>query len=108
MSSIAPVTVVVSAVECDRASAPCRAHDCECRYQVAWSINPHMRVGAVDFARAQRQHARLVGALISEGANVVEMPFVHGAFDSVFAKNPALLFQLRTGRRALMASQAHA
>jgi N-dimethylarginine dimethylaminohydrolase len=78
-----------------------------CRYQVAWSINPHMQVGAVEFARALAQHEALKVALRGEGAQVVEIPFVHGAFDSVFAKDVALVLERRGHRRALLASQRY-
>jgi N-dimethylarginine dimethylaminohydrolase len=99
--------VLVSAVQCN---PPARGECLDvpgCRYQVAWSINPHMRVGEVDFARALAQHEALKTALRGEGARVVEMPFVHGAFDSVFAKDVALVLERRGRRRALLASQRH-
>ncbi|MEI4878475.1 hypothetical protein, partial [Klebsiella pneumoniae] len=73
----------------------------DCRYQVAWQINPHMEVGAVDFSRAHAQHEAYKATLARLGAEVVELPFVHGAFDSVFAKDPALLVERRGVRRAL-------
>ncbi len=76
-----------------------------CRYQVAWSINPHMQLGAVDFERAAIQHDALKRALADEGATVLELPFVHGAYDSVFAKDPAFFIEHRGQRRALLASQ---
>lgn len=61
-----------------------------CRYQVAWTINPHMRVGAVDCARARKQHDRLV-SILSKLCRVEVLPFVHGALDSVFVKDNAVL-----------------
>ncbi len=75
----------------------------DCAYQVAWSINPHMRVGSVDVHRAQRQHERFTASLRRLGAEVTELPFVHGAFDSVFAKDNALLVTQQGRRRALLA-----
>jgi N-dimethylarginine dimethylaminohydrolase len=66
-----------------------------------------MRIGAVDFARASRQAAALHGALAREGASIVQVPFVHGAFDSVFTKDVALLVQRGHRRRALLARQRH-
>jgi N-dimethylarginine dimethylaminohydrolase len=66
-----------------------------------------MRVGAVDFTRALRQAAALRSALAAEGASIVEVPFVHGAYDSVFTKDVALLVQRGGRRRALLARQRH-
>jgi phenylacetate-coenzyme A ligase PaaK-like adenylate-forming protein/N-dimethylarginine dimethylaminohydrolase len=94
----APPTLMVSALACTD-------HDVaeDCRYQVAWQINPHMEVGAVDFHRAVAEHEAFKAAIGRLGANVVELPFVHGAFDSVFAKDPALLVERRGVKRALLA-----
>lgn len=98
-----PPTLVVSDVACDG------THDAnhDCHYQVAWSINPHMQVGAVDHAAARLQHEAYVHALASAGARVIRLPFVHGAFDSVFTKDPALLLERNGTRRALLASLLH-
>lgn len=79
----------------------------ECRYQVAWSINPHMAVGSVDFERATAEHAAFVSALDATGAQLVPLPFVHGAYDSVFVKDPALLLARRGRTRALLARFQH-
>ena len=68
-----------------------------CAYRVAWSINPHMRVGAVDTARAVRQHASFVRALRQCGAHIEVIAFVHGAFVSVFAKDCAMDRQIKSG-----------
>jgi phenylacetate-CoA ligase len=98
MSVIEPVpTFLVSGLACGD-------HDPrqECRYQVAWKINPHMEVGAVDFARAAAQHTAFVQRLARE-ARVARLPFVHGAYDSVFAKDSALVLARRGVRRALLA-----
>ena len=78
-----------------------------CRYRVAWSINPHMAIGTVDFDRAAQQHAAFVAALAAGGARIIELPFVHGAYDSVFAKDSALLLERRGVRRALLARLRH-
>jgi N-dimethylarginine dimethylaminohydrolase len=91
---------VVSAIEC----APRHADPDGCAYRVAWSINPHMRGGLVDRARARAQHDGLRGALVQAGAAVVEIPFVHGAYDSVFTKDSAILVERGSRRRALIAS----
>ncbi len=97
-----PHTFVTSALACVE-----HAIESRCRYQVAWVINPHMAVGAVDFAAAAREHARFVAALEQAGASVITLPFVHGAYDSVFAKDSALLFQRGGKKRALLARPRH-
>jgi N-dimethylarginine dimethylaminohydrolase len=93
----------ISALQC--ADHPADEH---CRYKVAWSINPHMAIGGVDFAQALVEHAALVAALEAAGAKVSTLPFVHGAFDSVFIKDPALLLARRNRRCALLARFHHA
>jgi phenylacetate-CoA ligase len=96
------VTFVLSATECTD-----HAPESGCRYQVAWSINPHMQVGSVEYLEAARQHGAFKGALVAAGAKVIELPFVHGAFDCVFAKDPALLVERRGVKRALLARLRH-
>jgi phenylacetate-CoA ligase len=83
----------------------CTDHRLEanCRYQVAWSINPHMEIGSVDFVAAVAEHAAYIQALERAGAAIIMLPFVHGAYDSVFAKDSALLVERRGVRRALLA-----
>ncbi|HJZ84688.1 MAG TPA: arginine deiminase-related protein [Polyangia bacterium] len=93
-------TVVVSAVQCAGAG---HGREAGCRYQVAWSINPHMVVGSVDFEVARAQHQALRQLLARAGAQVIELGFVHDAHDSVFTKDPALLLERRGGRCALLA-----
>ncbi len=66
-----------------------------------------MRIGAADFARAQQQHDRFLVALRDAGARVEPLAFVHGAYDSVFAKDSALLVEREGVRRALLASPVH-
>lgn len=104
---LATPTFAISALRC--ADHPCAAHaaDDACRYQVAWSINPHMTTGAVDFTRAAAEHAAFVRALEAAGATVMRLPFVHGAYDSVFVKDPALLLARRDRRHALLARFRH-
>jgi N-dimethylarginine dimethylaminohydrolase len=67
-----------------------------------------MSVGSVDFAQAAAEHAAFVAALDATGACVLRLPFVHGAFDSVFVKDPALLLARRGRKRALLARFHHA
>jgi phenylacetate-CoA ligase len=95
-------TVVVSAIEC--ADHP---PDGPCRYQVAWAINPHMSIGSVEFSAAQRQHRAFKAQLSRAGAEVIELPFVHGAYDCVFSKDSALLLERRGVRLALLARLRH-
>ncbi|MDX2087531.1 MAG: hypothetical protein SFX73_06765 [Kofleriaceae bacterium] len=87
----------------------CTEHPVEarCHYQVAWSINPHMAIGAVDFALAAMQHAAFVAALVAAGSEIVSVPFIHGAYDSVFIKDPALLLERRGTKHALVAQLRH-
>ena len=63
----------------------------DCSYRVAWSINPHMKIGAVDADEAKAQHAAFVRLLVQLGAETTTLPFVHGAHDSVFAKDNAVI-----------------
>lgn len=66
-------------------------HDDDCRFRIAWKINPHMQIGATNHVRAIEQHAAFVSTLRAVGARVLQLPFIHGAFDSVFMKDSALL-----------------
>lgn len=68
-----------------------------------------MRVGAVATKVASRQHARFLRTLQSLGGTVHPLPFVHGAFDCVFAKDNAIVVERGDGRReALLAHPRHA
>ena len=49
-----------------------------------------MVIGGVDPQRAVLQHAGLIRTVRALGADVETVPFVHGAFDSVFAKDNAI------------------
>jgi N-dimethylarginine dimethylaminohydrolase len=111
-------TLIVSAVQCAphhssphhshaRAHADPTSRDA-CSYRVAWAINPHMRVGAVEPWRAVRQHCTFVRLLERLGARVVTVPFVHGAYDSIFAKDNAVLLRRRGRAEALMTRPLHA
>ncbi len=86
-----------------RCEAWCAHGNSGCEYQIAWSINPHMRIGSTDAARALRQHDTLRAALVASGAAVEVFPFVHGAFDSVFAKDNAVLLHRDGMDHALLA-----
>lgn len=80
----------------------------DCTYQIAWSINPHMVIGGVDPKRAIQQHAALIRTVWALGAEVDTVPFVHGAFDSVFAKDNAIYTNARGSTCALLATPRHA
>ncbi|NBD09685.1 MULTISPECIES: dimethylarginine dimethylaminohydrolase family protein [Corallococcus] len=100
---IAPATFAVSQVRCEKDHVRSR----DCAYQVAWNINPHMKPGAVAWRRACRQHRAFLRALRDAGAGFFELPFVHGAFDSVFAKDNAVLVSQEGELRALLATMRH-
>ncbi|SEN11401.1 N-Dimethylarginine dimethylaminohydrolase [Stigmatella aurantiaca] len=97
-----PPTFVVSELCCEETRCGLRTSDCA--YQVAWTINPHMKVGAVNWRRARAQHRLFRRALRAAGAHLLELPFVHGAYDCVFAKDNALLLEKHGQKRALLAS----
>src|ERR1700753_1853212 len=96
-----PPRIFVSAIRC--VPEDCRDASAGCHYRVAWSINPHMQIGAVRPLVARRQLRELGRALRRAGAEVTELPFVHGAYDCVFAKDNALLSDGSGGPRALLA-----
>lgn len=85
---------LVSQPRCD---GRCDRNDDACSFRVAWSINPHMKIGAVRTEVALQEHAVFVRALEAEGATVTSLPFVHGAFDSVFSKDNAMLLERQDG-----------
>lgn len=66
-----------------------------------------MKLGAVKEKLALSQHAFFKETLESLGAEVLEMPFVHGAYDSVFAKDSAVLRQSGSERHAYLANPRH-
>jgi N-dimethylarginine dimethylaminohydrolase len=78
-----------------------------CAFKVAWRINPHMRIGAVTPLAATRQHAALTRLLQRLGARIDGIPFVHGAYDSVFVKDNAILLRRDGVDRALLARPRH-
>jgi N-dimethylarginine dimethylaminohydrolase len=66
-----------------------------------------MRVGAVQPHHAARQHGVLTQLLHALGARVEGLPFVHGAYDSVFVKDSALLIRRQEVDYALLARPRH-
>lgn len=99
---LAPRTeVLVSAPRCN-GSCEKRGESDECSYRVAWRINPNMNVGAASPERAVVQHDTFVSQLRNLGANVKPVAFVHGAYDSVFVKDSAVVVRRRGGLHALL------
>ena len=96
---------VASTPHCD---ATAHEPSSACTYQVAWAINPHMIPGSVDSGRAIAQHRALLQAVRALGASVDTVPFVHGAFDSVFAKDNAVYAQHGAHTHALLGRARHA
>lgn len=105
-STYSPPRLLVSAPRCKPNRCAVKERDA-CTYRVAWAINPHMRVGVVAPMRAVRQHGEFVRLLTELGAEVEEIPFVHGAYDSVFVKDSAVLVRGSDGNHALLAHPYH-
>jgi N-dimethylarginine dimethylaminohydrolase len=107
MTSAGPseATFLVSEPHCAPGCIGARADEWKggCAFQIAWQINPHMRVGSVEPARAAGQHRSLTQLLHTLGARVETVPFVHGAYDSVFVKDNALLVRRARQSHALLA-----
>ena len=94
---------VVSKVGCVGGGS-CDRPGPDCNFRVAWAINPHMEIGSVRPEWAEGQHRTFVRTLERVGAQVELLPFVHGAFDSVFAKDNAVLVE-RDGTFAALLGQ---
>jgi N-dimethylarginine dimethylaminohydrolase len=105
----APPPVARFVVSAPRCSLKCarEPHADACGFKVAWQINPHMRVGAAEPRHAARQHGVLTQLLQTLGARVEGLPFVHGAYDSVFVKDNALLIRRHGVDDALLARPRH-
>jgi N-dimethylarginine dimethylaminohydrolase len=78
-----------------------------CSFRVAWVINPHMRIGATDCTIARQQHTAFVRTL-RQHARVLQLPFLHRAFDSVFMKDSVILTARGHRMRALPTTPRHA
>lgn len=78
-----------------------------CVFQVAWAINPHMKIGAACPEKALQQHSSFTHALKEAGAQIITLPFVHGAYDSVFMKDSAILKRTARGTQALLTRPRH-
>jgi N-dimethylarginine dimethylaminohydrolase len=62
-----------------------------------------MKVGAASSTKALQQHERFTQALRESGAQLITLPFVHGAYDSVFIKDCAIMKQTENGISSLIA-----
>jgi N-dimethylarginine dimethylaminohydrolase len=78
----------------------------ECSYQVKWQINAHMKPGRVNPAMALTEHAEFCRMILDEGGALLQVPFVHGAYDSVFVKDNALLRRVRGRIEAYLTNPA--
>lgn len=76
-------------------------------FQVKWQINPHMKVGATRLDIAESQHQDFVQTLTACGAEVLEVPFIPGAYDSVFMKDGALVIDKADGQVAFLTKPYH-
>ena len=104
-SGVTTFQYVVSRPKC---GAACREQQSLCAYQVKWSINAHMHPGSVTSARASREHATFVRTLKAQGAVLATVPFLHGAYDSVFSKDNAIIVERPNGElHGLLARPRH-
>jgi N-dimethylarginine dimethylaminohydrolase len=78
------------------------AEDPTAGFQIAWEINPHMKVGASSLPLAFQEHDRFKAALQFAGATLCQVPFVKGAYDCVFMKDNALIIQKNNKKKALL------
>lgn len=90
-------TFVVSEVR-TREDAPVR-----CGFRVRWRINPHMKIGSSCLEIAEAEHDLFVRTLERAGADVIRLPYLAGAYDSVFMKDSVLLRSTPAGTRAMLA-----
>ena len=97
----AQIRFVLSAPQCESRCEHPKKEDC--RFQVRWAINPHMKIDSVNPVVARGQHRRLRRAMKELGAKLLQLPFVHGAHDSVFMKDNALLRETELGPQAFLA-----
>lgn len=95
-------TFILSSSSCSSEGQP--DHLPGCKFQVKWKINPHMKVGAVSADMAIAQHESFAQFLRKSGADVIELPFIHGAYDSVFIKDNAILVRTEKEQFALLAN----
>lgn len=95
-------TFVLSSSSCDPEYR--EVHPEDCKFQVKWQINPHMKVGAVSTDMAIAQHESFATFLRELGAEVIKLPFIPGAYDSVFIKDNAVLTSTKNDLLALIAN----
>lgn len=73
---------------------------------MAWSINAHMVAGTTELSKAKAEHEFFVETLRNAGAEVIELPFLHGAYDSVFTKDNAVVASAGGHSRVLLGKPA--
>lgn len=71
-------------------------------FQIAWQINPHMKIGSSSLRLAFQEHDRFKEALKFAGAEISQVPFVKGAYDCVFMKDNATLIQKNKSKFAFL------
>lgn len=71
-------------------------------FQIAWKINPYMKIGSSNLRLAFQEHDRFKEALKFAGAKISQVPFVQGAYDSVFMKDNALIIEKNKNKLAFL------
>jgi N-dimethylarginine dimethylaminohydrolase len=98
---------VISASKCNHDNSHPRdmiRHERRCTFQVAWTINAHMKIGAVNTSQATDEHEAFRQTLRTAGARLYQVPFVHAAYDSVFIKDNAVLGRAGSKLTAFLAN----
>lgn len=65
-----------------------------------------MVAGSSELTKATAEHAFFVETLQNAGAEVIELPFLHGAYDSVFTKDNAVIASRNGCNRVLLGKPA--
>lgn len=97
---------IISSATCNSGNELNSIADEECSYKIAWSINAHTHVGSADPKKAILQHDHFKKTLKASGADVLQVPFIRGAYDSVFIKDNAILGDTNCGKVAFLANPA--
>lgn len=71
-------------------------------FKVRWKINPHMKIGASKIEIAESEHQKFTRSLQACGADVKAVPYIPGAYDSVFLKDAAVVLKKESGNVALL------
>ncbi|AUH74201.1 arginine deiminase family protein [Legionella sainthelensi] len=80
----------------------------DCTFKIDWTINPYMQISSTCPEKTKKQHFKFVNLLRNCGAHVLHVPFIHGAYDSVFIKDSVILINEPYGSRALITHSAFA